>query len=310
MTVTDVIDTGGDGPGFDPEFMALLQRLMPFMTIAAKAAITEAVATTPSTTYRPATVQGVDLALRTSSVLCDGDAEAITAQLLTEVPGLGDRVMIEFRAGGAVFVTGFITACGIPPGTLAPYAGAITAHAGAVSTSSTPGQPPRGWLWCAGQAVSRSTYAALFAAISTTHGVGDGTTTFNVPDYRGRTFLGLDNMGGSDAGRIGASNTLGGTGGSNTISQAMLPSVNFTVTGSVSSDGAHTHTVDPPTNGTLYTSGPTGGGSGNTINNVGSTSTSSGGSHTHTLSGATAASGGSGSEALPPYALCHVLIKA
>jgi len=277
MSDVELPTTGGDGPGFDPEFMALLQRLMPFMTIAAKAAITEAVSTTPTTTYRPATVQGTDLALRTASVKCDGDTEAITAQLLTEVPGLGDRVMVEFRAAGAVFVTGFITACGIPPGVTMDYWGPITAHAGAVSTSSTPGQPPRGWLWCAGQAVSRSTYAALFAAIGTTHGAGDGTTTFNVPDKRGRLSMPLDNMGGSDAGRISASNTLGGTGGSNTISQAMLPNVSFTVTGSVASDGAHTHSIDPPTNGTLYTSGPNGGGSGNTINNVGSTTTSSGG---------------------------------
>lgn len=44
---------------------------------------------------------------------------------------------------------------------------------------------PSGWLAADGTAVSRSTYATLFAAISTTHGVGDGSTTFNVPDLRG-----------------------------------------------------------------------------------------------------------------------------
>ena len=44
---------------------------------------------------------------------------------------------------------------------------------------------PAGWLAANGAAVSRSTYAALFAAISTTHGVGDGSTTFNLPDLRG-----------------------------------------------------------------------------------------------------------------------------
>jgi microcystin-dependent protein len=44
---------------------------------------------------------------------------------------------------------------------------------------------PAGWLAADGTAVSRSTYAALFAAISTTHGVGDGSTTFNLPDLRG-----------------------------------------------------------------------------------------------------------------------------
>jgi microcystin-dependent protein len=44
---------------------------------------------------------------------------------------------------------------------------------------------PTGWLACDGSAVSRTTYAALFAAISTTYGVGDGSTTFNLPDCRG-----------------------------------------------------------------------------------------------------------------------------
>lgn len=47
-----------------------------------------------------------------------------------------------------------------------------------------------GWLTCEGQAVSRTTYAALFAAIGTAYGIGNGTSTFNVPDYRGRTPIG------------------------------------------------------------------------------------------------------------------------
>lgn len=44
---------------------------------------------------------------------------------------------------------------------------------------------PANWLLCDGTAVSRTTYADLFAAIGTTFGVGDGSTTFNVPDFRG-----------------------------------------------------------------------------------------------------------------------------
>lgn len=44
---------------------------------------------------------------------------------------------------------------------------------------------PSGWLAADGAAVSRSTYAALFAAVGTTHGAGDGSTTFNLPDLRG-----------------------------------------------------------------------------------------------------------------------------
>lgn len=66
-----------------------------------------------------------------------------------------------------------------------------------------------GWLLCFGQAVSRTTYARLFEHIGTTHGVGDGSTTFNLPDARGRVNVGLDNMGDSDAGLLSSANVLG-----------------------------------------------------------------------------------------------------
>lgn len=72
---------------------------------------------------------------------------------------------------------------------------------------------PNGWLIEAGQAISRTTYAALFEHFGTAFGSGDGSTTFNIPDSRGRVLVALDNQGGSDAGRLAAANTLGGTGG-------------------------------------------------------------------------------------------------
>jgi len=81
---------------------------------------------------------------------------------------------------------------------------------------------PSGWLMCYGQAISRTTYALLFGAIGTTFGVGDGSTTFNIPDCRGRTVAGKDDMGGSSANRLtnqsGGLNgdTLGATGGAET----------------------------------------------------------------------------------------------
>jgi microcystin-dependent protein len=81
---------------------------------------------------------------------------------------------------------------------------------------------PGGWLFCYGQAVSRTTYAALFAVLGTTYGSGDGSTTFNLPDKRGRGSAGKDDMGGSSANRLtnqtGGLNgdTLGATGGSET----------------------------------------------------------------------------------------------
>jgi len=65
--------------------------------------------------------------------------------------------------------------------------GTITSYAGSTS--------PSGWLLCDGAAVSRTTYASLFSALSTTYGAGNGTTTFNVPDLRGRMPIGAGNDG-------------------------------------------------------------------------------------------------------------------
>lgn len=60
---------------------------------------------------------------------------------------------------------------------------------------------PTGWLKANGAAVSRSTYAALFAAIGTTYGAGDGRSTFNLPDLRGEFVRGWDDGRGIDSGR-------------------------------------------------------------------------------------------------------------
>lgn len=75
--------------------------------------------------------------------------------------------------------------------------------------------PNADWLLCDGAAVSRTTFAALFTLISTSFGVGDGSTTFNVPDLRGRAPIGLDNLGSSSANRITDTNadSLNNTGG-------------------------------------------------------------------------------------------------
>jgi microcystin-dependent protein len=63
------------------------------------------------------------------------------------------------------------------------------------------GSTPAGWLRCNGAAVSRSTYADLFAAIGTTYGVGDGSTTFNLPNPRGKFIRVLDEGAGIDPSR-------------------------------------------------------------------------------------------------------------
>jgi microcystin-dependent protein len=72
--------------------------------------------------------------------------------------------------------------------------GTVLDFAGAVA--------PAGWLLCDGSSVSRTTYANLFAVIGITHGSGDGSTTFSLPDGRGRVAAGKDNMGGTSAGRL------------------------------------------------------------------------------------------------------------
>lgn len=78
-----------------------------------------------------------------------------------------------------------------PSGTLVPYAGA-----------SAPG----GWLFADGSAQSRTTYATLFGVIGTTYGAGDGSTTFNLPDVRGRVPVGKGTNG--DVSALAASDGL------------------------------------------------------------------------------------------------------
>ncbi len=70
---------------------------------------------------------------------------------------------------------------------------------------------PEGYLLCNGAQISRSTYSALFSAIGTAHGNGDGSTTFNLPDYRGRFLRGRANGSGLDPDR--ASRIAMATGG-------------------------------------------------------------------------------------------------
>ncbi len=116
--------------------------------------------------------------------------------------------------------------------------GSVIDYAGAVA--------PEGWLLCFGQEVSRSAYSALFSAIGTTYGTGNGSTTFNLPDCRGRVTAGRDNMGGTDAGRLTkilSSRNLGGTGGvqEHTLTVAQMPAHSHS--GTTSTNGAHSHSM-------------------------------------------------------------------
>ena len=126
---------------------------------------------------------------------------------------LWQQMLYMFKENGGPsdeFIADLSAGLAVPPG-------AVTAFAGPSA--------PAGWLLCNGQNVSRTTYAALFAAIGTTYGAGDGSSTFTLPNLTDRV-------------PVGVSNTiaLGTTGGSKTVTltEAQLPS--------------HTHTYTDPVN--------------------------------------------------------------
>lgn len=157
---------------------------------------------------------------------------------------------------------------------------------------------PTGWLFCYGQAISRTTYARLFSAIGATYGGGDGSSTFNLPDLRGRLPVGRDDMGGSAASRVTSAGSgidgtsLGGVGGAQTVTLATTEIPSHTHTGTTDSDGSHGHTATTDSDGAHDHGGATGSdgshthsfsatsGAGGTHTHTGTTD--SGGSHTHT----------------------------
>lgn len=122
----------------------------------------------------------------------------------------------------------------VPAGVMFDYGGA--------------GAVPSGFLLCDGSAVSRATYAGLFSAISTTWGVGDGVTTFNLPNTQRRVSVG---KGGSGTATLG--NAVGNTGGEETHTMTLAELVAHTHAGVVRSDG-----------GGGYTTGSNAAGPGNT----------------------------------------------
>lgn len=150
---------------------------------------------------------------------------------------------------------------GAPAGVVLPYAGSAA---------------PTGWLLCYGQAVNRTTYAALFAAIGTNYGTGDGSTTFNLPDMRGRVAGGKDDMGGSAANRLTTAGsgvngaTLGAAGGAetHTLSVAQMPAHSHAVSGATSPGGSGSNDVRSSGNATGSAPTTASQGSGNAHNNT------------------------------------------
>jgi microcystin-dependent protein len=191
----------------------------------------------------------------------------------------------------------------------APKVGEIVFHSG---NAASPDTVPAGWLFANGQAVSRATYKALFQAIGTTYGTGDGSTTFNVPDCNGRVLAGRDNQGGLDRARLTApfnGDTLAAAGGA----QSETPTTTGIVLAHVVTAAAHSHSPTSATSGNDLTFGTTGSSHSHTLTNavvstssgtlqnqsnvnvepiLASTRTLTGGSHTHNLTGAVGNTGG------------------
>lgn len=153
---------------------------------------------------------------------------------------------------------------GIEPGLLPPV-GSLMPYAGTTA--------PGGWLLCDGSAVSRSTYGNLFSVCGTAYGAGNGTSTFNLPNLKGRTLVGVD------AAQT-EFDTRGETGGAkeHTLTSAQLPSHTHSFSATSDSQGAHSHSAS----GTTGASG--------THTHASGTLAASSSSHSHTASSSTAGS--------------------
>lgn len=166
----------------------------------------------------------VDLRLTAAALMAFADAQAMTLALDSKAPLESPEFAGEPRAPKAPdnddsdliatteWVQDFMP---ISVGMLVPYDG----------DPALP--PPPRFLRPYGQAISRTTYAAYFAKVGTRHGAGNGTTTFNCIDVRGRGVIGRDTMGGTAAGRVTTAgsgidgSTMGATGGAQNVTLAI-----------------------------------------------------------------------------------------
>lgn len=156
---------------------------------------------------------------------------------------------------------------------------------------------PSGYLLCAGSAVSRSTYSALFAVIGTTFGVGDGSTTFNLPNYSDRMPIGSGTA------------ALAATGGSKdavVVSHTHTASVDTaSLTGTIFANG--NRSAFAGATGIVTASGSTGSAA-NQTNIVVPDTVTINASHSHTVTNASAGVSGTNAN-LPPYLSINFIIK-
>ena len=161
---------------------------------------------------------------------------------------------------------------------------------------------PTGFLLCQGQAVSRTTYAVLFAAIGTTFGVGDGVTTFNLPDLRGRVPVGPD----ASTGRLFSSGALGQAAGHSRLQAHTHTDGGTMSTGTESVFHQHTRQMVPfarhEGGGLEFTSW-------DYSAEIAWKSTNQNALHIHAVTGTTSSTGLGNGENMPPYQCVNWMIK-
>jgi microcystin-dependent protein len=222
---------------------------------------------------------------------------------------------------GTAWVGGTVISA-LPAGSMQMYAGTATqtVSVGVVTTTA-----PSGWLLANGDAISRTTYSSLFSAIGTTYGTGDGSTTFNLPDLRGRlpmgagTGVGLNASGtGVTSGTAMTARALGAWFGEEThllttselASHTHANTVSGGTTGSMSANASHSHSLANMSSSTgvgVYNITNRSGGNTDTLY-TNSTNTD----HTHTFTPSISnANAGSDSRhaTIPPCVVVNYLIK-
>lgn len=211
------LEIGSDVQAYSSELSTFVST---FALPAADGSANQVLSTDGSGTLSFATVQAF------SSELTD----FLSTFTLPASDGTNGQVLTTDGAGGLTFVSvGTSGSTIIKAGTILPWAGVEA-------------DIPSFALICDGSAVSRTTYADLFAEIGTTYGSGDGSTTFNLPDLRGRTIYGKDDMGGAAANRIGSADSLGGIDGSTLGASGGQPSTQWR-TSATASSGSATRTI-------------------------------------------------------------------
>src|SRR6056297_1600639 len=141
----------------------------------------------------------------------------------------------QFNATGGLSDSGQSATSLMPVGFVGPFAG----------TSA-----PQGWLFCNGQTVPRAAFPELFSVIGESFGIGDGTTTFNLPDLRDRFAIGTRSIGGTVVDRVTNYNTdLGDTGGKDKhqLTESEMPSHNHSngFGGAIGGKGSNNANINP-----------------------------------------------------------------